>query len=88
MEAIASYVQYKNTIKLVLMDIHMPSVDGKTAIITLQKINPQVPIIAMSGSKDAMGQNSQINYNELQGFLPKPFTVHELLTILQSVIQS
>ncbi|RUT06590.1 histidine kinase [Dulcicalothrix desertica PCC 7102] len=88
MEAIASYVQYKNTIKLVLMDIHMPSVDGKTAIITLQKINSQVPIIAMSGSKDGMGENPQINYNELQGFLPKPFTVYELLTILQNVLHS
>lgn len=87
LEAISLYVQYQNTIKLVLMDIHMPSIDGKTAIITLQKINPQVPIIAMSGSKDGTEQNPLINYNELQGFLPKPFTVHQLLTILQNVIQ-
>ena len=48
-EAIAFYSQHQNEIEVVLMDIMMPSMDGKVAIRTLQKIKPQVKIIAVSG---------------------------------------
>jgi CheY-like chemotaxis protein len=67
----------------------MPIVDGKTAILTLKKINPQVFIIAISGSNCINEENKfQIGDIELQAFLPKPFTVQDLLTTLQTLLQS
>ncbi|MEL6461572.1 MAG: PAS domain S-box protein [Cyanobacteria bacterium J06621_15] len=81
-EAIATYVQHKNEINTVLIDIMMPAMDGVTAIRTLKQMNPQVIIIAMSGlvSNEALTQSKN---TDIQGFLAKPFNAGELLSILQ-----
>lgn len=83
-EAIALYVQHKKEINVVLMDIMMPSMDGATAIRTLQQMNPKIKIIAMSGlvSTEALTQASGTS---IQGFLAKPFGADELLNILEKV---
>jgi two-component system, cell cycle sensor histidine kinase and response regulator CckA len=85
-EALALYTQHKNRIRLVLMDIMMPSMDGKTTIATLQIINPQVPIIAMSGlaTAETLVQTSGLT---IQGFLAKPFSTDQLLNKLQKIFR-
>ncbi|MEH2338507.1 hybrid sensor histidine kinase/response regulator [Nostoc sp.] len=85
MEAIALYVQYRDKISAVLMDIMLPSLDGLTAIRTLLKINPQVRIIASSGltSDSKLSAVAAIGVNT---FLSKPYTVNELLLSLQKVL--
>ncbi|MEH2116909.1 hybrid sensor histidine kinase/response regulator [Nostoc sp.] len=85
MEAIALYAQYRDKISAVLMDIMLPSLDGLTAIRTLQKINPQVRIIASSGltSDNKLSAVAAIGVNT---FLSKPYTVNELLFSLQKVL--
>ncbi|MEH2080536.1 MAG: response regulator [Nostoc sp.] len=84
-EAIALYAQNKDKISAVLMDIMLPSLDGLTAIRTLQKINPQVRIIASSGlmSDNKLSAVAAIGVNT---FLSKPYTVNELLLSLQKVL--
>jgi len=42
-------MQHKDEISVVLTDMMMPSMDGSTTIRTLQKMNPQIKIIAASG---------------------------------------
>ena len=85
-EALALYTQYKDEIRLVLMDMMMPSMDGKTAIRTLQIINPQVPIVAMSGlaTAEALVQSTGI---DIQGFLAKPFTTEQLLNFVTKIFR-
>lgn len=84
-EAIALYAQNRNKISAVLMDIMLPSLDGLTAIRTLQKINPSVKIVATSGlaSSSKLAQASTTN---ISGFISKPYTVKELLLTLQKVL--
>lgn len=84
-EAIALYAEYKDDISIVLTDMMMPSMDGQTVIRTLQKINPQVKIIAMSGlaSNSAMAQSIGIG---VKAFLSKPYTAEELLKTIKGVI--
>ncbi|MDZ8139356.1 MAG: response regulator [Nostoc sp. DedQUE04] len=84
-EAIALYAQNRDKISAVLMDIMLPSLDGLTAIRTLQKINPQVKIIASSGlmSDKKLSAVVAIGVNT---FLSKPYTVNELLLSLQKVL--
>ncbi|MBD2439730.1 response regulator [Nostoc sp. FACHB-110] len=83
-EAIAQYAKHADKISVVLMDIMLPSLDGLTAIRTLQKINPQVKIIATSGlmSKTKLGEIMKTGVNK---FLSKPYTVNELLLRLQEI---
>ena len=85
-EAIATYVQNKKKIRLVLIDMMMPEMDGATAISTLQQLNPQVQVIAMSGlaSTEALAQAAG---REIQGFLAKPFTKSDLLNTVSGVLQ-
>ncbi|MFB2773020.1 PAS domain S-box protein [Pelatocladus sp. BLCC-F211] len=83
-EAVKIYAQYKQEINLVLLDMMMPSMDGAIAIRTLQKINPNVKIIATSGL------SSQQHIAESQGvgvkaFLSKPCTAKELLLTIAAI---
>ena len=48
-EALAIYADRKNEIAVVLTDMVMPFMDGPATIRALQRMNPQVRIIAASG---------------------------------------
>jgi PAS domain S-box-containing protein len=84
-EAIALYAEHKQDISLVLMDIMMPSLDGISAIRTIQKLNPNVKVIAMSG----LASNSQVTEaigGNITAFLPKPYTAKELLDTVHTLL--
>ena len=85
-EAIAFYSQHQNEIEVVLMDIMMPSMDGKLAIRTLQKIKPQVKIIAVSGLV-TQGIRRELK-DSCCVYLAKPYTTNALLTTIHQVINS
>ncbi|MBF2022790.1 MAG: PAS domain S-box protein [Hydrococcus sp. C42_A2020_068] len=86
-EAIAMYAQYQHKIGAILMDMVMPSMDGPTTILALQKMNPQVKIIVTSGlvssdrAIEALGAS-------VKAYLGKPYTSEELLTTLNEVLDS
>jgi PAS domain S-box-containing protein len=84
-EAIALYAKHTDEISAVLMDIMLPSLDGLTAIRTLQRINPQVRIIATTGLMSS-NKISTIASIGVTTFLSKPYTVNELLLALQKVM--
>jgi PAS domain S-box-containing protein len=86
-EAIAMYTQHKNEISVVLVDMMMPSMDGPTAIRVLQKINPQVKVIAVSGLVSNHKMLELVG-NSVKTFLPKPYTSNELLKNLQVVLSA
>jgi two-component system, cell cycle sensor histidine kinase and response regulator CckA len=85
-EAIALYAQQKNEIGAILLDMMMPSLDSVTTILTLQQLNPDVRIIAVSGlaTNDAVAKAISSN---VKCFLAKPFTAQEILIALQTVLQ-
>lgn len=84
-EAIALYTQHKKDISVVLLDMMMPSMDGLTTIRVLQKINPQVKIIGVSGLASNYNTIDRVG-NNVKVFLPKPYTSDELLQNLHLVI--
>jgi CheY-like chemotaxis protein len=86
-EAIALYAQLQEKICIVLTDMVMPAMDGITTIRTLQKINPTVKIIAVSGliSHDKVNTATEIG---VKAFLSKPFTAKQLLQTIGTVKSS
>jgi CheY-like chemotaxis protein len=84
-EAVTLYAQHKDEISLVLVDMMMPSMDGMTTIQTLQKINPRVKIIAVSGLVSSPNMIKLLEKN-VKTFLSKPYTSNELLKNLQVVL--
>ncbi|MBE9210985.1 response regulator [Nostoc sp. LEGE 06077] len=85
-EAIALYAEHRDEISLVLTDMVMPSMDGLTTIRTLQKINPEVKIIAISGLASSDKVNAVYDIG-IKAFLSKPYTANQLLETI-NVIKS
>ncbi len=85
-EGVALYAQNQATISLVLTDMAMPVMDGTATISALLRINPRLPIIAMSGH-DPDGRFSRKIKNEVCCFLPKPFSPDQLLSIIRQCLQ-
>ena len=84
-EAIALYAQHKDEICLALIDMIMPTMDGVTTIRTLQKINPQIKVIATSGLVTSP-QVSTALHTDIQAFLVKPYTAKELIKVVDEVL--
>ncbi len=86
-EALAFYAEHQDEISLVLTDMMMPSMDGSTTIRTLQKLNPQLKIIAISG----LASNEQVASEAgvgVKAFLSKPYTARELLNTINGVLSA
>ncbi|MBW4681110.1 MAG: response regulator [Microcoleus vaginatus WJT46-NPBG5] len=86
-EAVALYAQHQDEISVVLVDIMMPVMDGTATIRTLQKMNPQVKIIAVSGLMSST-KKIEVSGKSVKSILPKPYSSEELLLILNRVINS
>lgn len=83
-EAISLYRKNMDTIKVVIMDMNMPVLDGLSAIKILKEINPDLKIIGVSG----LSENHK-NVKELtNSFIEKPFTAHKLLKTISELINN
>ncbi|MGI0488249.1 GAF domain-containing protein [Pantanalinema rosaneae CENA516] len=85
-EAIALYAQYRDDIRLVLVDMMMPLMDGANTIRALKKINPQSKIIGSSGLVSSLPL-PEAKLIDAQAFLPKPYTMQELLQTIHNLLQ-
>lgn len=84
LNAVALFAKSKD-IKVVITDLSMPVMDGKTLIRTLQAIRPSVKIIAMSGLTDSESQFQKEGL-KVDGFLPKPFRAEKVLDLLSDLL--
>ena len=87
LEAIALLAEHRGQLQCALVDLIMPELDGHTTIPLLRRLQPALNIVAMTGSVAAI-DNSTVRNTKLQGYLTKPFTNQELLTLLQTVLRS
>lgn len=81
-DAIAIYSQRRHEIALVLTDMVMPFMDGAATIRALQRLEPNIKIIAVSGLK----QNGSNMNDENVVFLNKPYTSEKLLRTIAEVL--
>ncbi|HEY9625457.1 MAG TPA: PAS domain S-box protein [Crinalium sp.] len=84
LEAIDLYTQHQQSIKVVLIDMMMPNMDGRATIRALHDINPAVKIIAISGL--SANQDAALTAGA-NTFLPKPYTLEDLLRRLHKLIK-
>ncbi len=85
-EAIAVYAQSVEEIKVVLMDMMMPIMDGHASIRVLRKIIPQIKIIVVSGLAEKDRLKNVADYTN--AFLPKPYTAERLLETIHEVLSA
>lgn len=85
-EAIALYAEHRERVNLVVVDMLMPAMDGSITIRTLQKINPQIKVIATSGL--ASKEHTDLVDTGIKTFLSKPYTAKELLQAISKILYS
>jgi PAS domain S-box-containing protein len=81
-EALAIFALRREEIKLVLTDLAMPLMDGLALIRTLQKMKPDVPIIASTGRGSLEQSLHELPGLNVRACLTKPYSKELLLTTL------
>jgi PAS domain S-box-containing protein len=84
-DALALYGQYKEKIKVVLMDMLMPVMDGPSAIRALKERHPGLQFVAISGLMQPEKLKEQLGGEEVS-FLGKPYAPEKLLQLLRKLI--
>jgi CheY-like chemotaxis protein len=82
-EALAIFAVRKDEIKLVLTDLAMPLMDGVTLIRTLQKMKPDVRVIASTGRGGQEQHAQELESLNVGACLTKPYNKNKLLKTLQ-----
>jgi PAS domain S-box-containing protein len=85
-EAVSIYAQYTKEIDVVITDMAMPFMDGTATIHALQRMNPAVKIIAVSGLM-ASSKVAEAAVAGTLSFLQKPFTAEKLLLALHGILK-
>jgi PAS domain S-box-containing protein len=85
-EAVASLASQRRKVHVLMVDLMMPFMDGIATIRAVQKMDPGVRFIAISGLMDQarIGQLHEIGG---VNFLAKPFTTEAILRLLAEVLK-
>jgi len=85
LEAMEALQAKDGAVDLVVSDVVMPEMDGPTLLRAMRDRNPALKIIFVSGyAQDAFG--GSLPENEQFAFLPKPFTLTQLLTTVKETM--
>jgi len=84
-QAIGVFSRHHADIALVLTDMAMPIIDGAALIAALNRMVPDVPIIATTGNPSAASM-SKIARTGVTHILTKPYSADQLLVCLSEVL--
>jgi PAS domain S-box-containing protein len=85
-EAVALYAENMDKIKVILMDMMMPVMDGQASIRAIRRVNPEIKIIAVSGLTETDRLAKVADYTN--AFLPKPYNAEKLLKTIHQVLSA
>jgi two-component system cell cycle sensor histidine kinase/response regulator CckA len=84
-EALDTFLRHDGQIDLVVSDVVMPEMDGPTLLGELRKRNPGTKVIFVSGYAEEAFRKNLPEGEEFQ-FLPKPFTMKQLVETVKSAM--
>lgn len=98
-KAISTFKKYQDTIKIILLDIIMPSLDyytmdetnggtttGLRLLNDIREIAPQIPIIVISIKRLKSIDQYKIKFN-ISEIIEKPFEIEELIDKINNIIK-
>lgn len=84
-EAIELFIQHRNQIKAILLDLRMPVMSGAETYEKLRELDKTITIILSSGYDDKVA-TLNIDADEALIFLRKPYALDTLLSCVQGAI--
>jgi len=86
-EALEVFDSLEGKVDIVVSDVVMPEMDGPTLLGELRKRQPDIKFVFVSGyAEDAFARN--LPADAQFGFLPKPFSLKQLATVVKEVLES
>jgi two-component system, cell cycle sensor histidine kinase and response regulator CckA len=83
--AVSTFRRHRNRIKLVVVDIVMPDMNGAALLHVLRIFTPGLKAVAMSGYAPSSPEIDLLHEDQ-QHFLAKPFTTSELLCMIRNTL--
>ncbi|HOB91941.1 MAG: transporter substrate-binding domain-containing protein [Bacillota bacterium] len=85
--AVELYRQHKDSIDVILMDLHMPVMDGYEAAQEIRKLSASVPIVAMTADV-ILGVREKCEQNGIYHYISKPFDPDRFVQTIRRIIRS
>ena len=73
-------------IELLVMDVHMPHLNGIALVTRAREIKPDIKVVIVSGGIDK-AERREIDALQVTGFLQKPFTAAELMFCVNGILR-
>jgi CheY-like chemotaxis protein len=86
-EGIDLFKTYQDDIDLVLMDLHMPILNGYEAAQKIREISPVVPIVAMTADV-IQGVKEKCEAAGIHHYISKPFDPEQFVEIISEIIRA
>jgi len=87
-EALEKFKAASPPIDLVLMDYHLPRLNGQETLVQIRELDPKVPAVILSGGlHDGIGEEGTRGLEGV-GFLHKPFQNDELFRIIRELLDA
>ena len=85
LKALDQFSREKDKFQLVLLDFHMPQLDGAKTFEWIRKISPNVKVIIVSGA-DELRLRQILTKHPIDGYIRKPFRIEEALHMIRHVM--
>ena len=82
-EGLAMYLEHRQEIALVLLDLTMPGLNGEEVFLEIRKVDPLIPIVLMTGFTEH-DASERFRGRNLNGLLQKPFRIDMIRELLTS----
>lgn len=85
--AVELFERFREKIDLILMDLHMPVMNGYESAQAIRKISPNVPIVAMTADV-ILGVREKCAESGICHYISKPFDPDQFLKTISEIIES
>lgn len=84
-EGVDLFIRHQSEIRVVVMDLTMPHLDGEQAFREMRQVSPDVAVVLMSGFNEQEAINRFVGRG-LAGFVQKPFNPRQLEAVLRRAL--